>query len=46
MFFCVPALKKSIEENPDEIAPYRIMKPVVLAVEEKVNQRLRLFNGI
>lgn len=40
------ALKKSLEENPDEVAPYRIMKPVVLAVEEKVNQRLRLFSGI
>lgn len=40
------ALKKSLEENPDEVAPYRIMKPVVLAVEEKVNQRLRLFNNI
>jgi len=40
------AIKKSLEENPDEVAPYRIMKPVVFAVEEKVNQRLRLFNGI
>jgi len=40
------AMKKSLEDNPDEMAPYRIMKPVVLAVEEKVNQRLRLFNSI
>ncbi|MCR4283817.1 MAG: class II fructose-bisphosphate aldolase family protein [Parcubacteria group bacterium] len=40
------AMKKSLEENPDEMAPYRIMKPVVSAIEEKVNQRLRLFNGI
>lgn len=40
------ALKKSIEENPDEVAPYRIMAPVISAVEDKVNQRLRLFNGI
>ncbi|PIR57663.1 MAG: tagatose-bisphosphate aldolase [Parcubacteria group bacterium CG10_big_fil_rev_8_21_14_0_10_38_31] len=40
------ALEKSLRENPDEVAPYRIMKPVVSAVEEKVNQRLRLFNGI
>ena len=40
------ALEKSLAENPDEVAPYRIMKPSVLAVEEKVGQRLRLFNGI
>ncbi len=40
------ALKKSLQDNPDEIAPYKIMKPSVLAIEKKVGERLRLFNGI
>lgn len=40
------ALKKFIQDNPDEIAPYKIMKPSVLSIEEVVEKRLRLFNGI
>ena len=40
------ALKKSLQENPDEIAPYRILKPTVQAVENKVLEKLKLFNGI
>lgn len=40
------AVKKSLEENPDEIAPYRLMKPSVEAVREVVEKRLRLFNNL
>ena len=40
------ALKKSLQENPSEIAPYRYLKPTVLAIEGVVEQRLRLFNNL
>jgi len=36
----------SLQENPDEIAPYRIMKPAVEAVQEVVERRLRLFSNM
>ena len=38
------ALKMSIQTNPDETTPYKIMKPVVLAMQKVVEGRLRLFN--
>ena len=37
------ALVSSLAENPDEIAPYRILKPAVEAVQATVSARLRLF---
>jgi len=40
------AVKKSLEEHPDEIAPYRLMKPAVEAVQGVVEKRLRLFGGL
>lgn len=40
------ATKKSLQENPDEVAPYRIMKPAVSAIREKVEKELKLFNRI
>ncbi len=40
------AVKKSLAENPDEIAPYRLMKPSLLAVQEVVEKRLKLFSNI
>jgi len=40
------AVKKSLEENPDEVAPYRIMKPAVEAVRSVVESRLKLFGGM
>jgi len=40
------ALKKYLKENPDEIAPYRILAPAVLAIEEVVYKRLKLFNNL
>ena len=38
------ALKISLQNNPDEVAPYKIMAGSVLAVEKKVSERLKLFN--
>lgn len=38
------ALKQSLQENADEIAPYRILKPAVHAVQAVVEERLKLFN--
>jgi len=40
------ALKKSLQENPDEVAPYKFMKDTVKAVEQVVEKRLRLFNKL
>lgn len=40
------AVKKSLVENPEEIAPYRIMKPVVEAIQKIVEERLKLFSGL
>lgn len=40
------AIKKSLEENPDEIAPYRLMKPSVEAIQAVVEKRLRLFSNM
>ena len=40
------ALKQSLIENPDEVAPYKFLKPGMLAVQAVVTQRLKLFNGM
>ena len=40
------ALEKYLRENPDEIAPYKILKPAVEAIEQHVEQRLKLFNNL
>jgi len=40
------ALEKFLKENPNEVAPYKILKPAVDAIERVVEQRLKLFNGI
>ncbi|MFA5773283.1 MAG: class II fructose-bisphosphate aldolase [Candidatus Paceibacterota bacterium] len=40
------ALEKYLEENPNEIAPYKILAPAVEAIEKVVAQRLKLFNGM
>lgn len=39
-------LKSSLQENPDEVAPYKILKPAVKAVQEVVEKKLRLFNNL
>lgn len=40
------ALEKYLSENPKEVAPYKILKPAVEAIEAVVEGRLKLFNGI
>ena len=40
------ALKKFLAENPDEVAPYKIMKPALEAMQETVTARLKLFNKL
>lgn len=40
------ALKLSLQENPDEVAPYKFMKPAVEAMGKVVKEKLRLFNNI
>ena len=39
-------LKKSINDNPEEVVPYKISKPAQDAIEAVVEARLKLFNGI
>lgn len=38
------ALKETLEKNPEEVAPYKLLKPVILAIENVVEKRLNLFN--
>lgn len=40
------ALVKSLQENPDEVAPYKYLKDSVKAVTEVVNAKLKLFNNL
>src|SRR3989344_372344 len=40
------ALKQSLQENPEEIAPYKILKPAVQAIERVVLRKLKLFNHV
>lgn len=40
------ALKRSLADNLDEVAPYKIMKPAVAAMQKLVEQKLRLFNNL
>jgi fructose-bisphosphate aldolase class II len=39
------SLGKSLARDPDEVVPYRILRPVVDAVKQVVSSRLRLFHG-
>lgn len=39
------ALKITLQENPDEISPYKIMAPVVGAIEAKTKEFLHLFTA-
>jgi len=40
------ALEKFLKENPNEIAPYKILAPAVEKIEKIVENRLKLFNKI
>ncbi len=39
-------LMKSLSENPDEVAPYKYMKPAKLAMQAVIMQKLKVFNMI
>lgn len=38
------SLKKALSENPDEIAPYKLFKPVVADMKELVKEKLTIFH--
>ena len=40
------ALKKSLQDNPDEVAPYKLFPPVVQAVQSVVEEKLKLFKSV
>jgi len=40
------AVKQAITEHPDEVAPYKIMKSAVSAMEKVISERLKLFNHL
>ncbi len=40
------ALKLSLQENPEEVAPYKILKPAVAAMERVVEAKLKVFNKL
>jgi len=40
------AVKKFLNENPNEVAPYKFLKTGVEAIEKVVLERLKLFNNI
>ena len=40
------ALQLSLQENPDEVAPYKYLKGAVQAVERVVTEKLKVFNGM
>ena len=40
------ALKKSLAENPEEVAPYKFLAPVAATMKEFISQKIRLFAGI
>jgi fructose-bisphosphate aldolase class II len=40
------ALKQSVAEHPDEVAPYKIMAKSVEEIERVVEKKLRLFNNL
>lgn len=39
-------LAKSLQDNPDEVAPYKYLKPARVAMEKAVSDKLKLFNRI
>ena len=40
------ALRLTLQENPDEVAPYKILKPAVTAMQKVVQKKLKLFNSL
>ncbi len=39
-------VEDGLKNNPDEVAPYKILPPAVAAIQQIVSDRLKLFNGI
>lgn len=39
------ALQKSLTDNPDEIAPYKVLKPAVEAIKAVLKDKIAVFNG-
>lgn len=39
------SLQKSLQDNPQEIAPYRVLKPSVEAIKKVVLEKVSIFNG-
>ena len=40
------AMKASLNDHPDEVAPYRIAEPAVLAMQAVVEDKLRIMNNL
>jgi len=40
------AVKKSLQDDPEEVAPYKFLKPGVKAVQDVVTAKLRFFNNL
>lgn len=38
------ALKRELQDNPDEVAPYKIMKPSLSAMQAVITEKLKIFN--
>jgi fructose-bisphosphate aldolase class II len=39
-------LMKSLSENPDEVAPYKFLRPAKLAMQKVVEEKLRIVNNL
>ena len=39
-------IMRSLSDNPDEVAPYKFLKPAVQAVEDVVTKKLKVFNNL
>ena len=39
-------IMRSLQENPEEVAPYKFLRPAVLAMQEVVERKLKIFNNL
>lgn len=39
-------LMKALTDNPDEVAPYKFLRPAKLAMQKVVEEKLRIMNGL
>lgn len=40
------ALKKSLNDNPEQTTPYKILPPVIEAMEKKIEEKIKLFGSV